>query len=149
MREALIRFGDREVEYLEITIRGRNNPDAVDYWDGNFLWCTAEVVAGAFRGSLSNVIRTEDLARFHPQLVDLHRSLIGEASFDTLDDWLEVTLTGDGRGHIEVRAQLCDNPIGGNLLEFRLSHDQTYLTSLIEQVRAALAAFPVVGQRDA
>jgi hypothetical protein len=54
-----------------------------------------------------------------------------------------------GRGQVEVRGQLYDGSVGGNQLEFRLAVDQTYLPPLIAQVRAAVEAFPVVGQRPA
>jgi hypothetical protein len=141
----VIRFGGAEAEYLALTVHGRNIPDSTDFWDGNWLWCTAEARAGAFRGSVDGVLRNEDLARFLGRLEELIRRLTGVARFDTLDGWLDVQLTGDGRGHIEARCQLCDSPAGGNSLEFRLSLDQTYLPPLAAQVRTALAAFPVVG----
>ena len=147
MAEALIRFGGTDAEYLMLTVHGRNIPEAADYWDGNFLWCTAEVAAGAFRGSFSNLIRNEDLARFLPRLETLYERHDGVALFDTLDGWLDEQVVGVGRGHIEVRGQLIDDPVGGNQLEFRLALDQTYLPTIIAQVRAAVEAFPVVGTR--
>jgi hypothetical protein len=142
-----IRFGGEEAEYLALTVHGRNNPEATDYWDGNWLLCTAVVIVGPFRGSVSSVLRNEDLIRFLPRVEDLYRRLEGEALFDTLDGWLDVRVIGVGRGQIEVRGQLCDNPVGGNSLEFQLALDQTYLPPLIGQIRAVLEAFPVVGQR--
>jgi hypothetical protein len=147
MAEAVIRFGGDEAEYLTLTVHGRNIPDATDYWDGNFLWCTAEVVAGAFRGSLSNVLRNEDLARFLTRVEELYRRLDGEALLDTLDGWLDLRLIGDGRGHVEARGQLCDDPVHGNTLEFRLYFDQTLLPPIMGQLRAALERFPVMGHR--
>jgi hypothetical protein len=147
MAEAVIRFGGGEAEYLTLRVHGRNIPDATDYWDGNFLWCTAEVVAGAFRGSLSNVLRNEDLGRFLARVEELYQRLDGEALLDTLEGWLDLRLIGDGRGHIEARGQLCDDPAHGNTLEFRLFFDQTFLPPIIGQLRAALEQFPVVGQR--
>ena len=110
MAEALIRFGGTDAEYLMLTVHGRNIPEAADYWDGNFLWCPAEVAAGAFRGSFSNLIRNEDLARFLPRLETLYERLDGVALFDTLDGWLDVQVVGVGRGHIEVRGQFIDDP---------------------------------------
>ncbi len=143
----VIRFGGEEAEYLAVTIHGRNIPAATDYWDGNFLRCTAEVSAGAFRGSVSNLLRNEDLARFLARVEDLYQRLEGEALFDTLDGWLDLRLIGDGQGHIEVRAVLCDDPVHGNTLEFQLHFDQSFLPALMEQLRTALEQFPVLGQR--
>ena len=42
----IIRFGDDQAEFLALTVHGRSNPDAADYRDGNWLWCTAEVSGG-------------------------------------------------------------------------------------------------------
>src|SRR5688572_27652939 len=106
MAEVVIHFGGEGAEYLTLTVHGRNRPADTDYWDGNFLWCTAEVAAGVFRGSVSNVLRNEDLLRFLPRLEDLYRRLDGEALLDTLEGWLDVRVIGDGRGQVEVRGQL-------------------------------------------
>jgi len=124
-------------------------PDATDYWDGNWLACTADVAAGAFRGSVNRLLRNEDIGRFHDRVVELYKRLTGEALFDTLEGWFDLRMIGDGRGHIEVRGQLCDDPVHGNVLEFRLFFDQTYLPPLMVQLRAAMEAFPVVARPDA
>src|SRR5690349_13949775 len=100
MAETLISFGGANAEYLTLTIHGRNIPEAADYWDSNFLRCTAELAAGAFRGSLNNLIRNEDLVRFLPRLEGLSERLDGVALFDTIDGWLDVQVIGVGRGHI-------------------------------------------------
>jgi hypothetical protein len=144
MEEVVIRFGGADAEYLTLTVHGRNRPQDTDYWDGNFLWCTAEVAVGAFRGLVSNVLRNEDLHRFLPWLEELYWRLEGAAHIDTLDGWLDVRVIGTGRGRVEVHGRVCDDPHGGNQLEFRLALDQTYLPPIIAQVRATLKAFPVV-----
>lgn len=140
-----IHFGGEQSEFLSLTVHGRSRPDTSDYWDGNWLWCSAEVSAGAFRGTVDCMLRNEDFARFLPRLERLLESLDGEALLDTLEGWLDLRLTGDGRGHMDLRGQLVDAPMDGNSLEFRLSLDQTYLPPLIAQLRAVLAQFPVVG----
>jgi hypothetical protein len=149
MAEVVIRFGGEETEYLSLTLHGRSLPLATDYWDGNWLACTAEVAAGAFRGSLDRLLRNEDIGRFHDRVAGLYERLTGEALFDTLEGWFDLRLIGEGRGHIEARGQLCDDPVHGNVLEFRLFFDQTYLPPLMAQLQAAMEAFPVVGSPDA
>lgn len=143
----LIHFSGERSEFLSLTVHGRSRPDSSDYWDGNWLWCSVEVSAGAFRGKVDGLLRNEDLARFLPRLEGLSEKSSGDAFFDTVEGWLDVRLTGDGRGHVELRGQLVDTPADGNSLEFRLSLDQTYLPPLMAQLRAALEQFPVVGQR--
>lgn len=149
MAEPVIRFGGPDADYVILTVHGRSLPHATDYWDGNWLACTAEVAAGAFRGSLDRLLRNEDIGRFYDRVAELYERLSGEALFDTLDGWFDLRLIGDGRGHIEARGRLCDDPVHGNVLEFRLFFDQTYLPPLMAQLRDAMEAFPVVGKPHA
>lgn len=148
MAEAVIHIGGDEAEYLRLTLYGLSLPQKTDYWDGNWLTCTAEVAAGAFRGSLNRMLQIEDIGRFHDQVAELYERLAGEAQLCAMEGWFHLHLIGDGRGHIEARGQLCDDPVHGNLLEFRLFIDQTYLPPLMSQLRAAMAVFPVVGSPE-
>src|SRR5262245_58655106 len=106
----IIHIGGEQAEFLTLTVHGRSLPHATDYWDGNWLACTAEVSAGAFRGTLDGLLRNKDLSRFLERLQGLYERLTGEALFDTLDGWLDLRLIGDGRGHVEVEGQLVDDP---------------------------------------
>lgn len=143
----IIRFGGDEAEYLTLTVHDRNIPDSTDYWDGNWLSCTAEVSVGTFRGSLNGLLRSDEFAQCLTGLEELYRRLNGEALFETLEAWLAFRVIGDGKGHIEVQGRLRDDQVHGNTLEFRLFFDQTYLPSIIRQLRATLEQFPIVGRR--
>ena len=149
MAEYVIHFGGAEAEYLKLTLWGRSAPDATDYWDGNWFVCNADVAAGGFRGAVSGDLRTEELASFAVQLGRLQESLWGEAEFDTMEDWLSIRITGDGRGHMELRCRLQDRPGDGNTLEFALAIDQSFTRSSLAQLAAAVRAFPVVGSPNA
>jgi hypothetical protein len=141
-----IRIGGETAEFLALAIRGRRLPDSADYWDGNWLNCDLEVAAGAFRGAFSSTIRNEDLERFRRQLTPLYEHLSGTATLEALEGWLCLDLSGDGRGHLEAKAQLCDQPVSGNSLEFRLYLDQTNLPALIRQLDEVCRAYPVIGR---
>jgi hypothetical protein len=91
--ESVIRVGGPEAEYLTLMVHGRNRPQDTEYWDSKFPWCTAEVSAGAFCGSVSNVLRNEALARLLSWLEALSQQLDGEALLDTLNDWQVLHLT--------------------------------------------------------
>jgi hypothetical protein len=121
-------------------------PDAVDYWDGNWLNCTAEVVVGAFTGRLERALRTDELERFRQELQQLYERLTGEAVLASMEHWIHVRFVGDGRGHVEARCWLCDDPAFGNDLDFRLHLDQTDLPALLRQVATALETYPVIGR---
>jgi hypothetical protein len=142
----VIRFGGDEADHLTLTVHGRSRPDSADYWDGNWLTCTAEIAVGAFQGCVDRLLRNEDVSRFHDRLAALYERLKGEALFETLEGWFDLRVIGDGRGHMEGRGQLRDDPAHGNVLEFRLFFDQTAIPRLLAQLQVILEAFPVIGR---
>jgi hypothetical protein len=139
-----IRIGGEVTEFLLLTLHARTHPNAIDYDDGNWVDCTVAVAAGSFQGSLNRSLRTDELARFREQLARLHDFLTGEAILDTMEHWLRIRMQGDGRGQIEACCHVCDDPVFGNVLDCRLSLDQTYLPTLLRQLEKALQAYPVI-----
>jgi hypothetical protein len=143
----IIHFGSG-ADYLTLRISGRVHPDSLDYWDGNWLRCTAEVSVGTFYTTFEWQLRNEDLIRFMNTLGRLDdRS--GVAILDTTDGWLDIQLTRDDQNQIEARCQLGDNPEEGDSFEFLLMIDHSYKFILIEQLREVLERFPVVGRERA
>ena len=133
-------------DFLTITLFRRSTPGASDYWDGNWVRATVEIAAGGFRGSVGGDLRAEELARFHDELVRLQRSLRGTAEFETMERWLAIVVTGDGKGHMEFRCNIRDQPGIGNTLDCTLATDQTFTRSTVAELGAAVQAFPVVGK---
>jgi hypothetical protein len=80
------------------------------------------------------------------QLSVLYERLTGEAVLETMERWLCFRITGDGRGHLELRGKLCDDLALGNTLDFRLAFDQTLLPPLLRQLAGVLAAYPILGR---
>src|SRR5437870_411567 len=91
----------KDGDFLTITLLGRSHPGATDYWDGNWLSASLGVAAGGFRGSVSGYLRAEEIAQFHEQFVRLQESLRGTAEFQTMEGWLSIRVTADGKGHME------------------------------------------------
>jgi hypothetical protein len=133
-------------DFLTILLLGRSHPMATDYWDGNWVKTKVEVTAGGFRASVVGDLRTEEIARFHEQLVQLQESLRGTAELVTLEQWLLVQATGDGQGHIGFRCVIRDSPGNGNTLDCTLSTDQTFTQATIADLGAAVQAFSVIGK---
>jgi hypothetical protein len=132
-----------ELEYIALNVSGRVFPNAMDIWDANWLNCTVEIAAGAFLGRVQGMIRTEELETFRGQLLRLYDGLNGEAEFSTMEGWVSLRLIGDGRGHIEARCRLDDEPGVGNTLTCRLSVDQTFLPPLLQQLSELISTYPV------
>jgi hypothetical protein len=143
-----IRVGGENSEFLAITILGRSHTDARDQWDGNWVRASVEVGAGDFRGEVRGDLRAEELVSFHREFARLSGSLVGEARFTTMEDWLSIVVTGDRRGQIELTCEVRDQPGIGNTLAFRLALDQTYLRPMAEQLGRAVSEFPVIGRPD-
>ena len=107
-----------QAEYFALTVDGRDAPDSSDYWDANWLICTAEIAAGNFHDRLDSSLRTDEPERFHQQVEQLDQRLIGDAKLTTMEDWLTLRLSGDHRGHVKVNCRLFDDlDAAGNLLE--------------------------------
>jgi hypothetical protein len=121
------------------------HPGATDHWDGNWLLTPVEVQVGDFRGQISSALRTSELAAFRSQLVTLYETLKGEAKLDSIEDWLTMTLEGDGAGHVSVSGAIRDQPGVGNTLQFTFSLDQTYLPSILDQLEEIDREFPILG----
>jgi hypothetical protein len=142
-----VRIGGEQAEYIALTVKGRERPDSTDFWDANWLVCSVEVTAGAYRGCYDSSIHTEELERFYQQVGGLSERLVGEAELATMEGWLMIRLIGDGRGHVEVICRLRDNSASGNTLECRLSVDQTFLPPLLRQLATVMRVYPVVNRQ--
>lgn len=137
------RFGGEQVEYFALTAQGRSGAGD-DFWDANWIVCAVEVHAGGFRGQVGGMIRAEELEDFSKQLERLAENLGGEAHLATMEDWLDLRLTGDGRGHIAASCRLSDESGSRNTLECRIDFDQTFLPQVRRGVARMLEAFPVL-----
>jgi hypothetical protein len=138
-------IGSEASEHVAIEVTRREFPEAADYWDGNWVYATVRISVGAFRGEYEALLRTTEFASFRGGLARLQADLKGEAAFESMEEWLQMNVTGDGRGHFVAKCEARDEPGTGNLLRFELHFDQTELPLVIATVDAVLAAFPVKG----
>ncbi len=95
----IIRVGGEEFEFLAITLLGRSHPAASDYWDGNWSAPSSRSppVGSAAR---SRATCADEFDAFRRELALLGESLAGIARFATMEGWLSISATGDGRGHM-------------------------------------------------
>ena len=96
-------------------------------------------------GSEEALLRTDELARLRSGLVQVRADLKGAASFESMEEWLQMTVEGDGRGRVVAKGEARDQPGTGNTLRFELDFDQTELRGALASLDAVLAAFPVKG----
>lgn len=92
---------------LRLWVRGREFPDARDYWDGNWLNIVAVCSYPGARMELTgSYLRTDEVQRFMQDCARLHRELTGQVRLGTLEPNLEIALSGDGRGRVHLTVSL-------------------------------------------
>jgi hypothetical protein len=146
---AEVGIGGAARECLVIEVFERERPQSTDYYDGNWLHASVQVHVGGFDGRVSGSLRAEEFVGFRDEVTALHQSLDGDATFRTMEDWLTVRMKGDGRGQIEVKGQLYEDPGSVNRLMFRLELDQTFLASILAGLDQVVTRFPVRGHPGA
>ncbi|GAC1657267.1 MAG: hypothetical protein NVS4B3_23650 [Gemmatimonadaceae bacterium] len=143
-------LGSEGADHLRIEVTRRLYAHAIDYWDSNWVEGRVALRAGGFRAGVAATLRTTDFMEFRQQLETLHRTLGGEAQFNTLEEWLALRLSGDAVGHVAIRGELRDEPGTGNTLAFELrGMDQTHLSPVIASLRRVEEMFPTLGAPDA
>lgn len=135
-------FGGEAREHLQIQIFGYERPATGDAFDDNWLSVEVAIAAGAFRGSYPANFLAGELEEFHRQMDALYASLVGQATFETMEGQLGLRLTGNGLGHIRLEGTAQDCAGIGNTLFFNLEFDQTQLGSSLQSLEDAIKAFP-------
>ena len=134
---------------LRLWIHGRQLPDAIDYYDGNWLRVTAHCGAsGASVWAQGTILMTTDIERFAGQCKELLRGTTTEAALDPLEPQLRVTITAvDRLGHLRARVEITPDHISqSHTVEFEI--DQSYLPDLIDQCSLIPRDHPIRDRGD-
>jgi hypothetical protein len=135
-------FGHSEQERIEVQVLGYERAPVGEYYDDNWLKVEIRVRAGGFRGKASATIITGELTKFLSELRPLRQTLSGAAEFTTMEEQLSLRLAGDGKGHVELRGEVADQPGVGNRLQFTLQFDQSQLGASIGELEQVTLLFP-------
>jgi hypothetical protein len=140
-----VHIGRSESEYLRIHARHRLYPDRTDPLDGNWIASTVEVAVGAFTARLDGNLRSEDFFDFRESLRRMLGLRRGEATLETMEEWLTIRLAATGGGHWEAVCELRDAPGAGNRLSFVVAvEDEPAMKLLFRTVDEIVTAFPVI-----
>jgi hypothetical protein len=106
-------------------------------------WITAEIEirADVWHGKFLGDFYRGELSGLGQSLQRLHATLTGTAHLAPIEQCLDLTFTGDGKGHIVVRGKAQSDPASGNALLFRIELDQTELLDIIAGLMASEATF--------
>lgn len=136
-------FGQSEHDHIEIDVINYERQPVREYYDDNWLVVEIRVHAGGFRGKVSATILAVELDGFLSKLRPLYQTLDGSAELTTLESQLTLQMTADGKGHIELRGEVVDQPGVGNRLRFTLQFDESQLAVSIRELERVVAQFPV------
>ena len=131
--------------YIRIEIIGLIYPTAELDWDKNWLETNIDVKAGAFTGNFEANFMTIDFERFKNELIILYNNLERAAKFISYENQVEITIKGNGFGHLIAFCKLMDSVGVGNELEIELSFDQTQIPKMIKELDNINRVFPVTG----
>ena len=140
-------IGNKTGDHLLIKVFGRTHPNCDDYWDGNWLSVDIYISSGAFTGNIKHdvCLRTNEFKSFLTQIEPMYESLKGTAEYTSLEDWIKITIRGDGLGHFTAEGFVIDKHCEGNKLNFSIHFDQTSLPQTISNLKELLEKYPVVG----
>ena len=127
-------IGGEEAEYVRVS----NLRDHGDGW----LYAIVTLSVGGFKGRYAANFGSWAFSDFAAQLDQLYQTVSGSAVFTSDEGQLELTLTCDIRGHIQVRGEAMDYVVTGNELIFQLDIDQTHLPAILSSLHQALKKYP-------
>jgi hypothetical protein len=141
-------IGRESTDHLSIHVLGRLHAGADDFWDGNWLVTPVDLSVGAFRGMVPASLRAEELAAFREQLGLLHESMRGVATLDSMEGWLQLTVSVEASGVLEITGRARDTLGRANELSFHLDGlGLSDLPEIIDALDEVGVFFPVIGQR--
>jgi hypothetical protein len=150
MREVIL--GRPTGDHVAMRVLRRRTPSATDFDDGNWVDAEVTIVFRPWRGTFNAYLRTDEFATFRQQLEDLHAGTRPDAIFAPMEPWLELTLELGSSGQVNIKGDSGPEGFGRGfnaaLLEFDIPGfmEQASLPSVIQQLEAIEAEFPVIGR---
>lgn len=141
-------LGSPDGDHLALTPLRRSHPEATDFWDGNWLKVDVTARGGAFRGAFEADLRADELQAFADGLAALQPDGQSRAALESMEGWVALRLSLDGRGRLQGTCEVRDDPALGATLRFPLTVEPGELPAVFSTLRAILEAFPVVGDAD-
>jgi hypothetical protein len=138
-----IQFGQSENDPLIIRVLGGAYPD--DPYSRDWLTLQVDIELDGFSAHVENTVQITEIYQFYVQLESLYQSLQGTASFETLEHWLQLTVSAGKLGQIYISGSI-SHPVGGvresATLHFELDEtDQTYLSETLKQLKNVVAQY--------
>lgn len=116
---------------------------------GTGVRARVDIRVGAWRGKCEAALHVDEFIDFRQQLEAVYATLQGEARFESMGPWLELTVTVASVDRITVTGVARDDPGFGNTLTFTLSPmAQTDLVETLSHLRDIERELPLRGSPD-
>jgi hypothetical protein len=123
-----IKLGDAPPSItIDVLLTARSSTDHAEGWAPSDV----AIKLGAWSGHFRANFHALDFSTFLEGLRPLSATLRGVAALSSTDGYLDLSLVGDGLGHVAVTGEAWDRPRIGSHLEVSYEIDQTFLPRAI------------------
>lgn len=134
-------LGPESGDHLSVRVLRRLHPRAVGA-DAGWLVCPVHVHVGGFSGDVAVSLRVEELHRFGEALRAVGSGVRRSAVLESVEQWIDVTVTREADGTLTAAGQLADEPGSGSRLRFRITGlDPTALDAWVEACSSAAVRY--------
>ena len=139
-----LELGPESGDHLSLRVLRRLHPRAVDDLEAGWLVCPAHVHVGGFSGDVATTLRVEELHRFGEELRAVRSGLRRTAVLESVEGWIDLTVTREADGTLTAAGHLADAPGTGSRLRFRIAGiDATALDAWVEACASAATLYAV------
>lgn len=128
-----------EKQFVKIQVAGKTYPDSMDRWDGGWLNSKINLLLGSFNGIFNANLRIDEFKNFLKDVERLNKTLKGQATYQSMEDWLIIEIENvDSLGNLSASIVAKDSLEGNNKISGTIMLDQTYLKTIIAEIKAML-----------
>ncbi len=136
-------LGPESGDHLSVQVLRRLHPGADDA-EAGWLLCPVHVHVGGFSGDVAAALRVEELHRFGEALRAVRSGLRHSAVLESVEQWIDVTVTRESDGSLTAAGHLADEPGCGSRLRFRIvGLDAAALDAWVEACAGAVGRYPL------
>lgn len=128
---------------MELAVSGYEFPDITDGTDSDWLVGILRGAGGPFRGSQTFTIESQELEELKTKFAQLSEDLATNFEFEPIEPYLQLQVTGDGRGKFRASCQLNAEPLlVGAALKYEIEVDKREIHRIVAGLGAVVARYP-------
>jgi len=143
--ELIKKYGspDIQVSMLRFWIHGREFPDSIDFWDGNWVNITVHCsTQGAEVWGNGPILHLSELQKWMEDCERIQTTLSGSAELKCMEPHLHIQMKINKTGHIDTIVSLTPDHLH-QTHKFEFLIDQSYLPDIIRDCREVLIRLPL------